>query len=72
MEAWMPMGAMISTKNRFSPLEVNGIDSEEEFIGEVAEEEEVVRVKVDSGAARSAWPRPRMSAGQQTRRSTPA
>ena len=57
LEAWMPRGATISTKNRFSLLEVNGIDSEEEFIGEVAEEEEVVRVTVDSGAARSVWPR---------------
>ena len=50
-------GARISTRNRFSPLEVNSIDGEEEVVGEVAEGDEVVRVTVDSGAARSVWPR---------------
>jgi len=60
MEAWMPRRSEVTVRNKFTPLEVNAVDEDEEQdIAAVNDEgkEGLVRVTVDSGAARSVWPR---------------
>jgi len=60
LDVWMPKRIEVKTKNMFEGLQVNGVDEEdEEDIAAVNDEENegIVKVTVDSGAARSVWPR---------------
>ena len=63
LDAWMPK--RVELGNRWS---IFGVDEEEkeeeEMIGQVEEDvQEVVEVTIDSGAARSVWPRKKKTAG---------
>ena len=55
LEAWMPKKVELTNKCQIFQVE----DEKEETIGAIKAEEEsgVVRVKVDSGAAKNVWPR---------------
>ena len=60
LEAWMPKRCEVTVENKFRPLQVNAVDDDvEEDIAAVNDEanEGIVRVTVDSGVARSVWPR---------------
>ena len=60
LDAWMPRRSGVTVKNKFAELQVGAVDDdEEEDIAAVNDEanDAVVRVTVDSGAARSVWPR---------------
>jgi hypothetical protein len=57
LEAWM--SRKIELKNKYNILQVEEEKKEAEAIGAIKAEEEngVVRVTVDSGAAKNVWPR---------------
>jgi hypothetical protein len=57
LEAWMPR--KIELKNKYNIFQVEEEKKEAEAIGAIKKEEEsgVVRVTVDSGAAKNVWPR---------------
>ena len=60
LDAWMPRRSGVTVKNKFRELQVGAVDDDEEGdIAAVKDEADdgVVRVTVDSGAARSVWPR---------------
>ena len=55
LEAWMPKKVEIG--NRFTVFAVDERDEEEEEIGEVKESDGTVVITIDSGAAKSVWPK---------------
>ena len=60
LDAWMPRRSGVTVKNKFGELQVGAVDdNEEKDIAAVNDEanDGVVRATVDSGAARSVWPR---------------
>ena len=60
LDAWMPRRSGVVVKNKFRELQMGAVDDdEEEDIAAVNYEanDGVVRATVDSGAARSVWPR---------------
>ena len=60
LDAWVSRRPGVTVKNKFREMQVGAVDgNEEEDIGAVKDEarDGVVRVTVDSGATRSAWPR---------------
>ena len=62
LDAWMPK--RVELGNRWSIFGVDEEEAEEEMIGQVEEDiQEVVEVTIDSGAARSVWPRKKKTAG---------
>ncbi len=58
LEAWMPKKVELKNKYHVFQIEAEGEEDVEEISAVKAEEENgVVRVTVDSGAAKSVWPR---------------
>jgi hypothetical protein len=55
LEAWMPK--KVELGNRFEIFGIGEADEEIDEIGEVIEDEEEVEITIDSGAAKSVWPR---------------
>ena len=66
LDAWMPKKVDLDLSNSFKVFQVDAVDEEEEEdIGNVEDINGIVRVTIDSGAARSVWP---MRKGGVTRR----